>query len=103
MLANSDTSSGINGIKVRMSADPGGAPAGPDYETRDGGGFGAGYYSFIVNAYGAAPGQIRYVWIVDGSGNAQSDPNAGKAAFNDQSGDENPNACWDIQILFIQN
>lgn len=103
VLANSDTSSGISGTKVRMSADPNGAPAGPDYETRDGGGFGAGYFSFIVNAYGAAKGQVRYLWVVDGSGKALSDPSAGRAAFNDEPGDENPNSCWDIQILFIQN
>jgi hypothetical protein len=110
VTANSDVSSGINGVMVRMSAEAGGAPAGPDFQTVNGGppnGSGAtggldGYFSFIVNAYGAAAGQVRYIWVVDGSGSPKSDPNAGRAAFNDQQGDENPNACWDIQILFVR-
>lgn len=109
VLENSDPHGGIDGLKVRMSADPNGAPAGPDYETQDHylkdarfDGTYSGYFSFIVNAFGSAAGQVRYVWVVDNTGKPLSDPNSGKAAFNNQQGDENPNACWNVQIIFVK-
>jgi hypothetical protein len=89
-------------MKIRMSTDPNGAAVSPDYTTTDHDGYN-GYFSFIVNAFGSAKGQIRYLWVVDGSGRAISDPVAAKAVFNDLQGSENPNACWNIQIMFVRS
>lgn len=109
VLGTADPHSGIDGIKVRMSADPNKNNATFDYETQEHGfndprfnGSYEGYFWFSVNPSGSAVGQTRYVWIVDGNGKPLSDPNAGKAVFNNQPGDENPNACWNVQIVFIK-
>lgn len=106
-MENMDRGSGINGLKVRMSADPGGGAADQDSVTEDHflndanfpqGNY-PGYYNHTVNASGAAPGQTRYVWVVDKKGNALSNPADRKAKFDAGAGDT---ACWNVQITFVK-
>jgi hypothetical protein len=91
-------------MRVRMSTDPKAAPPVPDYETREHGlndarfnGSYNGYFWFGVNAEGPAPGQVRFVWVVDPNGVALSDPSKGKAVFD--SG-QKENSCMNIQVVF---
>lgn len=101
-----DKFSGINGLKVRMSYAPNGPAVDYDFVTEDHWLIDevfppnryAGWFGHPV-APGAAPGQIRYVWVVDGDGRPLSDPNAGKAVFDAGKGD---NACWNVQIVFVK-
>lgn len=101
-----DTFSGENSVLVRMSASPGGAAAGPDYTTqphylkdlRFDGNY-DGYFSFIVNAAGPAPGQVRYIWVVDPARNPLSDPGAARATFDAGQKDD---SCWNVQIIFVK-
>ncbi|MBI3913573.1 MAG: hypothetical protein HY327_05235 [Chloroflexi bacterium] len=64
---------------------------GPVADKRESGEDGDGFYSMIVSAFGAAPGQTRFVWIVEG-GRRISD--AGRIDFNAIRNPDDPAACW---------
>ncbi len=85
----------VNGVTIALSG------AGPDGEiatTRNSGDDGDGFYSIIVNAGGASPGQSRWIWVVDG-GKRASD--VIRFDFNNLS-DTNPSSCWRGFVDFVQ-
>jgi hypothetical protein len=84
----------VNGVLVVMSADPDGAWA----DKRESGTDGDGFYSMIVSAYGAAPGQKRSVWVVEG-GKRASD--IVTFEFNNLP-ETNPASCWRGFVDFVQ-
>ncbi len=61
-----------------------------------------GYYTFVLNANGASPGTY-YVWIVDASGKALSDPNAARVTTNAIKSSDDPNSCWQAFINFVRH
>lgn len=101
-----DKFSGINGLRVRMSYAPNGPAVDPDAVTET---HTLNDAVFPFNTYsgwfghpvasGAAPGQVRYVWVVDESGKALSNTADGKAKFDAGTGDT---ACWNVQITFVK-
>lgn len=101
-----DKFSGINGLRVRMSYAPNGPAVDPDAVTET---HTLNDAVFPFNTYsgwfghpvasGAAPGQVRYVWVVDESGKALSNTVDGKAKFDAGTGDT---ACWNVQITFVK-
>jgi len=52
----------VNGVTVVMAGVPDGGAA----DKKESGADGDGFYSMIVNAGGASPGQKRWVWVVEG-------------------------------------
>ncbi|MEW5719050.1 MAG: hypothetical protein AB1817_10515 [Chloroflexota bacterium] len=85
----------LDGVLVRLGTSPGGG----EIQTISTGGDRAGHYTFVLRESGARPG-TWYVWIVDSSGRALSDPNAGRVVTNDIRSGEDPNACWRAEIHF---
>ncbi len=84
----------INGVTVALSG------VGPDGEvvaTRQSGEDGDGFFSIIVNAYGASPGQKRWLWIVEG-GKRVSD--VVEFQFNNLKPEE-PGVCWRGFVDFL--
>lgn len=84
----------INGVKIAMS---GGGPDGEVAATRESGQDGDGFFSIIVNAYGASPGQKRWVWVVEG-GRRVSDVVVFE--FNNL-GPDTPGVCWRGFVDFV--
>ncbi len=84
----------VNGVTVVMSGAPDGAIADQKVSGADGDGF----YSMIVEAGGAAPGQKRWVWIVE-NGKRASD--IVEFDFNNLK-DDNPASCWRGFVDFVQ-
>ena len=76
----------VNGKMVVMSF----AEDGPIADRRESGTDGDGFYSMIVNAFGAAPGQTRYVWVDEGGRRVST---TGRINFNNLK-PEDHNACW---------
>jgi len=89
------TSGPLDGVLVRLGTSPGGS----EVQTISTGGDRPGHYTFVLNANGPRPG-VWYVWIVDASGRAISDPNAGRVITNDIRSGNDPNACWRAEINF---
>ena len=89
------TSGPLDGVLVRLGTSPGGS----EVQTISTGGDRPGHYTFVLNANGPRPG-VWYVWIVDASGRAISDPNAGRVITNDIRSGDDPNACWRAEINF---
>jgi hypothetical protein len=85
----------LDGVLVRFATSPGGG----DGQTLSTGADRPGHYTFVLNASGARPG-TWYVWIVDSSGRALSDPNAGRVTTNNISNGDDPNSCWRAEINF---
>lgn len=77
----------INGVTVVMS---GAGPDGGWADKRESGTDGDGFYSMIVDAYGPAPGQKRWVWVVEGT--TRVSPVA-EFTFNNLK-PEAPGVCW---------
>jgi hypothetical protein len=77
-----------------MSSEPDGAIA----DQKDSGTDGDGFYSMIVNAYGASPGQRRSLWVVEG-GKRASD--IVTFEFNNLK-EDNPASCWRGFVDFVQ-
>jgi hypothetical protein len=75
-----------------------GAPDGAIADQKNSGDDGDGFYSMIVNAYGASPGQSRWVWVVE-NGKRASD--IIQFDFNSLS-DSNPASCWRAFVDFVQ-
>ncbi len=86
----------VNGVTIALS---GGGPDGPIATTRHSGDDGDGFYSIIVNAYGASPGQSRWVWVVDSSNKRISD--VVQFTFNNLP-DSDPASCWRGTVDFVQ-
>lgn len=84
----------VNGVTVVMSGAPDGAIADQKVSGADGDGF----YSMIVEAAGAAPGQKRWVWIVE-NGKRASD--IVEFDFNNLK-EDNPASCWRGFVDFVQ-
>lgn len=80
-------SSPVNGKTVVMSF----ALDGPIADSKESGSDGDGFYSMIVSAFGAVPGQTRFVWIVEG-GRRVSD--AARFDFNNIKNPDDPASCW---------
>jgi hypothetical protein len=91
------TSGPLDGVLVRLGTSPGGN----EVQTISTGGDRAGHYTFVLAASGARPG-VWYIWIVDSSGRAISDPNAGRVITNNISNGDDPNACWRAEISFAR-
>jgi hypothetical protein len=86
-----------SGARVRLSNAPG---SGEIQTLVTGTDRTAGYYTFVINANGASVGTY-YVWIVDGSGRAISDPNAGRVTINGIRNGDDPSSCWQAFIDFV--
>ncbi|MCL4394711.1 MAG: hypothetical protein M1482_07895 [Chloroflexi bacterium] len=84
----------VNGVTVVMSGSSDGAIA----DKRESGTDGDGFYSMIVNAAGASPGQSRWVWVVD---NGQRASDIVQFDFNNLP-DTNPSTCWRGFVDFVQ-
>lgn len=84
----------VNGVTVVMS----GSPDGPIADKRDSGTDGDGFYSMIVNAGGASPGQSRWVWVVE---NGQRASDIVQFDFNNLN-ENNPASCWRGFVDFVQ-
>lgn len=91
------TTGPIDGVLVRYGTTPGGN----GNQTLSTGGDRAGHYTFVLRESGALPG-VWFVWIVDSSGRALSDPNAGRVVTNNISNGDDPNACWRAEINFAR-
>jgi len=75
-----------------------GAPDGAIADQRDSGTDGDGFFSMIVNAAGASPGQSRWVWVSE-DGKRASD--IVQIDFNNLP-DNNPATCWRGFVDFVQ-
>lgn len=84
----------IDGVRVVMSGVPDGGAA----DQQDSGTANPGMYSMIVEAGGAAPGQSRWVWVVE-NGKRASD--IVQFDFNNKS-DADPTSCWRAFVDFVQ-
>jgi hypothetical protein len=84
----------VNGVTVVMSGSSGGSIA----DQRDSGTDGDGFYSMIVNAGGAAPGQSRWVWVVE---NGQRASDIVQFDFNNLN-ENNPASCFRGFVDFVQ-
>lgn|SRR5574341_381866 len=84
----------VNGVTVVMSGDPDGGIA----DKRESGADGDGFYSMIVNAFGASPGQKRFVWVFE-NGKRASD--IVEFDFNNLKEDI-PGSCWRGFVDFVQ-
>ena len=60
-----------------------------------------GHFTFVLNANGPRPG-TWYVWVVDASGKAISDPNAARVVTNDIRNGDDPNSCWRAEMTFVR-
>jgi hypothetical protein len=85
-----------SGVRVRISDQPG---VDIGYTQITGSNRSPGYYLFVLNDAGARPGTY-YVWIVDASGKALSDPNAGRVTMNAIRNADDPSACWRAVVSF---
>jgi hypothetical protein len=83
-----------SGVLIRLGTAPGGGEI-QTIATGDR----PGHYTFVLRDNGPRPG-VWYVWVVDASGRAISDPNAGRVVTNDIRNGEDPNACWRAEISF---
>jgi len=54
---------------------------------------------FVLNDRGSRPGTY-YVWVVDGTGRAISNPSAGRVQTNDIRNSDDPSACWRAVVSF---
>lgn len=84
----------LNGVTVAMSGSPDGAIA----DSKESGFSDDGKYSMIVNAFGASPGQSRWVWVVE-NGKRASD--IVRFDFNSLP-DTNPATCWNGVADFVR-
>ncbi len=76
----------VAGVRVVMSADPDGGVVDQKMSGDDGDGF----FSLIVNAFGASPGQKRSIWIVEDSRRVSE---IATFEFNNLK-PEQPGVCW---------
>lgn len=85
-----------SGARVAMSSAPSGAEVfiEPTGKSRS-----SGYYLHVLNGNGPRPGTY-YVWVVDGGGNALSDPYAGRITTN-ALGPDTPGSCWRAAVDFV--
>ena len=88
------STSPLNGVTVVMSGSPDGAIADQKQSGTDGDGF----YSMIVSAYGAANGEKRWVWVVEG-GKRASD--IVEFDFNNLK-EDNPQSCFRGFVDFVK-
>lgn len=85
----------LNGVEVVMSGSPGGAIA----DQKTSGDDGAGFYSIIVvEGYKSAPGQSRWIWVVEGGKRASDYV---QFDFNNLP-DTNSASCWRGFVDFVQ-
>ncbi len=87
-------SSPVNGVTVVMS----GAPDGGFADKKESGADGDGFYSMIVEAGGAAQGQKRWVWVVEGDKRVSD---IVQFDFNNLP-ETNPATCWRGFVDFVQ-
>ena len=87
----------VNGVTVVMSGDSAGS-VDSIADKQDSGVANDGMYSMIVNAFGASPGQKRWVWVLEG-GQRASD--IAEIDFNNLP-DTNPATCWNGVVDFVQ-
>ena len=87
------------GTRVSLGTTPGG---GVVQTLTTGSDKSPGYYTFVLNANGSKPG-TWYVWIVDTSGKALSDPNAARVVTNDIRNGDDPNSCWQAFVDFARH
>ncbi len=85
----------VNGVTVALS---GAGPDGVIVTTRVSGADGDGFYSIIVNAAGASPGEKRWVWVVE---NAKRASDVVQFDFNNL-GVNDPASCWRGFVDFVQ-
>jgi hypothetical protein len=83
------------GARVAMSS----APSGAQLFIVQTGGRNAGYYLHVLNPDGPKPGTY-FVWVVDGGGNALSDPYAGRVTTN-SLGADSAGSCWRAAVDFV--
>ena len=61
----------------------------------------SGYYNHVLRADGPLPGTF-FVWVVDGSGRAISDPNTGRVQTNGIRNPDDAGACWRAVVDFVR-
>ena len=89
------------GVRVALGSGPGPGSGDVYYVTSGAQGKSDGYYVHIIQGNGPAAGTY-YVWIADGSGNALSDPNAGRVTTNSIRNPDDGNACWRAVVDFTR-
>ncbi|MBI4785576.1 MAG: hypothetical protein HY782_00805 [Chloroflexi bacterium] len=89
------------GVRVALGSGAGPGTGDVYYVTTGTQGKSDGYYVHIIRQDGAATGTY-YVWIADGSGNALSDPNAGRVTINGIRNPDDSNACWRAVVDFTR-
>ena len=73
-----------------MVAMSGGGPDGAIADKRESGTDGDGFYSMIVDAFGSANGQKRWVWVIEGTRRVSD---VVEFQFNNLN-ETKPESCW---------